>query len=163
VTAADIAAVFALERSTHEAPHWPRRDYEAILTGHPAAEPLTRTGLIAEIDGHLAGFAIVRQLRFLSLADNPVKQVQFELESIVVAAALRARGIGLSLMSAILDLATSNNADRLELEVRTSNQPAIRLYTRAGLTPQGRRPNYYSNPPDDALLMAKDLSPVKQP
>ena len=45
----------------------------------------------------------------------------------------------------------------LQLEVRVSNQPAIALYQAFGFVRQGVRPNYYQDPREDALLMARDL------
>ncbi|HEY0795202.1 MAG TPA: GNAT family N-acetyltransferase [Acidisarcina sp.] len=159
MTARDVEAVVALERATPEAPHWSRDDYESILATQPG--PIGRAALIAESHGQLEGFAVMRHLQLPSSPGHS-QQVHCELESIVVAANLRARGIGLQLMNAMLDLAASIGADRFELEVRASNQPAIRLYKRVGLTLQGRRPNYYSDPTDDAVLMAKILNPAMQ-
>ena len=43
----------------------------------------------------------------------------------------------------------------LTLEVRASNAAAIALYRSCGLGSIGRRPNYYRQPPEDALLLAR--------
>ena len=43
------------------------------------------------------------------------------------------------------------------LEVRESNQAARRLYESIGFVELGRRPNYYQNPKEDAVLMKGDL------
>lgn len=45
----------------------------------------------------------------------------------------------------------------LTLEVRASNDPAIALYHKLGFTQVGRRPNYYRNPKEDALILRKPL------
>ena len=43
---------------------------------------------------------------------------------------------------------------RATLEVRRSNAPALRLYEGAGFRLMGVRPNYYSQPVEDALVLA---------
>ena len=43
----------------------------------------------------------------------------------------------------------------LTLEVRASNTAAIALYRACGLGCIGRRPKYYRNPPEEALLLAR--------
>ncbi len=43
----------------------------------------------------------------------------------------------------------------LSLEVRASNGPAIALYDKLGFVQVGRRPNYYRNPREDALILRK--------
>ena len=46
----------------------------------------------------------------------------------------------------------------LTLEVRESNEAAIRLYDALGFTEIGRRPNYYFHPKEDARILRKDLT-----
>ncbi len=51
-----------------------------------------------------------------------------------------------------------NDMDFITLEVRESNIPAIKLYTEAGFKNAGIRPNFYSNPKENALIMTKVFS-----
>ena len=44
----------------------------------------------------------------------------------------------------------------LTLEVRASNEPAVKLYEKLGFAQIGRRPNYYRNPKEDALILRKE-------
>ena len=44
----------------------------------------------------------------------------------------------------------------LTLEVRASNAGAIALYEKLGFRQVGRRPNYYRNPKEDALILRKE-------
>ena len=44
----------------------------------------------------------------------------------------------------------------LTLEVRASNEPARNLYEKLGFSQIGKRPNYYRNPKEDALILRKE-------
>ena len=44
----------------------------------------------------------------------------------------------------------------LTLEVRASNAPAQALYEKLGFREVGRRPRYYQNPKEDALILRKE-------
>jgi ribosomal-protein-alanine N-acetyltransferase len=46
----------------------------------------------------------------------------------------------------------------MELEVRASSAGAIALYTGLGFVEAGRRPGYYAEPKDDAVLMRLELA-----
>jgi ribosomal-protein-alanine N-acetyltransferase len=81
-----------------------------------------------------------------------------ELEAVVVRAAARSQGFGTQLIQAVAAWGQALGATRLELEVRPSNTPALRLYQRLGFTHDGTRPAYYHNPEEDAVLMSLDLS-----
>jgi ribosomal-protein-alanine N-acetyltransferase len=69
----------------------------------------------------------------------------------------RRRGIGTELLSHLLVEAQRAGCTRCFLEVRVSNEPAIRLYRRAGFRAAGVRKNYYSAPLEDAAVMVRGL------
>lgn len=93
-----------------------------------------------------------------------------ELLTLTVAADAEGRGYGRLLLNALMQDAAARGAERLLLEVRVSNERAIRLYQSAGFTMSGMRKNYYVITPDpltgrpagreDALLMARCLRQV---
>jgi ribosomal-protein-alanine N-acetyltransferase len=58
-------------------------------------------------------------------------------------------------LEAVIAEAAHLGATLLTLEVRASNQPALRLYARAGFERTGLRTNYYSNPVEDALILSR--------
>jgi ribosomal protein S18 acetylase RimI-like enzyme len=47
---------------------------------------------------------------------------------------------------------------KVMLEVRASNHAARGFYACAGFVETGRRPGYYSDPEEDAILLARQLS-----
>lgn len=68
----------------------------------------------------------------------------------------RRKGIAEALVTALVQQLSENGNHSLALEVRLSNAPAIALYEKLGFTQVGRRPNYYRNPREDALIMKKE-------
>lgn len=74
-----------------------------------------------------------------------------ELIRIAVAPAARGRGLGRALLMASQRDLAADGMDRLYLEVRPSNEAAVRLYEACGWSPCGRRARYYADG-EDALL-----------
>ena len=68
----------------------------------------------------------------------------------------RRRGIGEALLINAIEYAINANADIVTLEVRVSNEIAQKLYKKYGFRVVGRRPRYYSDNNEDALLMSTD-------
>ncbi|MBB3142328.1 ribosomal protein S18-alanine N-acetyltransferase [Halomonas organivorans] len=141
---ADLAALAALEEAGQVQP-WPAERFEAVLVSaqHAVLGLEDATGLI----GHAV------------LARQPFDA---ELEAILVSPARRGEGLASRLLAAVISRACEWGAERLLLEVRAGNAPAIALYRRAGLEEDGRRRGYY--PPlagarrEDALLMSRPLT-----
>ncbi len=68
----------------------------------------------------------------------------------------RRRGIAEKLINALVCALREKGSHGLTLEVRASNAPAIALYEKLGFAQVGRRPNYYRNPKEDALILRKE-------
>ena len=69
----------------------------------------------------------------------------------------RRRGVAEALVTALSDALKARGSVSLTLEVRASNEPAKALYEKLGFALAGRRPNYYRNPKEDALILRKML------
>lgn len=80
-----------------------------------------------------------------------------DMMNLAVDPAYRRRGIGKRLVSVLIDELRVKDVHCLTLEVRASNQSAIGLYEQLGFAQIGRRPNYYSRPKEDALILRKDF------
>lgn len=102
--------------------------------------------LVAEVDGHIAGY--VGSQTVLDAAD---------MMNLAVSPAYRRQGIGQALVDALVDHLRANGVIALLLEVRVSNAQAIALYNKLGFEQVGRRPKYYHNPREDALILRKEL------
>ena len=80
-----------------------------------------------------------------------------DMMNLAVAPAFRRQGIAEKLVLALCSALLEKNVRSLTLEVRASNQPAKALYEKLGFSQVGKRPNYYRNPREDALILRKEL------
>jgi [ribosomal protein S18]-alanine N-acetyltransferase len=73
----------------------------------------------------------------------------------------RRQGHAARLIEHVIAFAHRERCRYVTLEVRRSNQPAIRLYRKYGFRPVGIRPNYYVEDNEDAIVMLLELVPGK--
>ena len=79
-----------------------------------------------------------------------------DMMNVAVTAGFRRRGIAEQLVNALVAELKAMGSHSLTLEVRASNVPAQALYEKLGFTQVGRRPRYYQNPREDALILRKE-------
>lgn len=101
--------------------------------------------IVAEYEGEFAGYADVWTV--LDEAD---------LNSIAVRVDFRRKGIGDAIMLAMTEMLSANGVATINLEVRVSNMPAIKLYKKYGFNECGVRPGYYLDNGEDALIMKRE-------
>lgn len=102
---------------------------------------------VAESAGLIVGFVISRygfEAEILNIGVLPRNQKM---------------GIGKALIAEVTGEARSRGATRLSLEVRASNADAKSFYSALGFTVNGSRPNFYSNPTEDADLLFLEIEP----
>ena len=75
----------------------------------------------------------------------------WHLMNIAVDPLRRREGIARAMLEEMFERAGPD--EQFTLEVRTSNAPAIALYERYGFRPAGRRPRYYRDTGEDAMIM----------
>jgi [ribosomal protein S18]-alanine N-acetyltransferase len=135
MSAADVSAALSILEESPQAAMWSR---ESLL------ESASRgTSWSAELDGRVAGILIGR-----------IAADEFEILNLAVAKAHRRRGIATQLFTVALESARAAGARETYLEVRASNEGGIAFYSRMGFRVSGRRPNYYRDPVEDAVLLA---------
>lgn len=134
----DAPALAAAERAIAAVPGRLASRPEEIHDAHirETIETLARTHgqfLVAEEEGILAGHAFLEPLSLAAVA-HVVKL------TIAVHEGHQRRGIGRALMNALLAWARENpNIEKVELQVRSSNAPAIALYESLGFVEEGRK------------------------
>ncbi len=79
-----------------------------------------------------------------------------DMMNLAVSPGFRRNGIGKQLVERLIEHLRNNGVTSLTLEVRASNDAARNLYENLGFAQVGRRPNYYSNPKEDALILRKE-------
>jgi [ribosomal protein S18]-alanine N-acetyltransferase len=126
--AADVEAVVELEVTCLGVDAWSRG---LVEQGIADALP-TVSYLVAELGGTVVGHAVA------SAAGDDA-----ELQRIAVAPAHRRAGLASALLAEVEQRAAAEGADRLLLEVREDNAPALAFYRARGFAEVGRRPAYY--------------------
>ena len=134
----DLKEIAAAEKVCFTDP-WSEADFL------PAFSLPSYCGLVAEEDGALLGYACG-----ICVCEEA------EVANIAVLPASRGKGLGASLLSALLYEAKSRGAEKCFLEVRVSNAPAVALYQKFGFTQVNVRKRYYPDG-EDAFLMALNL------
>lgn len=148
MTVADAKFAADLTIRAPEAAGWTEADYAELLN-HP--ESGTGFGFVLEwADGNSpvpAGFLIGRVI-----ADEA------EILNLAVEPDMRHRGAGRALVREVILYAVARGVKYLFLEVRAGNIAARRLYAGEQFQSVARRPGYYQNPPEDALVLRRELS-----
>lgn len=139
----DISAIVRIQTSSPQAAQWERRAYENI--GRSGEK-----GWVAERDGWLAGFVVVR-----------VVAREMEILNLAVAAGARRQGLGGALLEETLGWGARGGVERVFLEVRASNAAARGFYRRHGFSPAGMRRQYYRDPVEDALVLSAEVAREK--
>jgi [ribosomal protein S18]-alanine N-acetyltransferase len=154
-TTAMLPEILQLEEACFSAP-WTRKMLEAELTGNQFARFLVATvhketePSVGTIVGYHCFWIVFEELRLMNLA---------------VHESMRGRGIGRALATEAVGMGLAHAVSRAVLEVRASNEPAQRLYRQLGFVSISTRRSYYTNPVEDALLMAMDplVMPASSP
>lgn len=121
----------------------PTLDFAAEMQRPWARIWVARTSELRVV-GFLVAWLVADELHILSLATEPAYQK---------------RGIGRALLDTALAHARDRRVRSILLEVRRSNQAAIRLYRAVGFSATGVRPHYYADNLEDAIEMLLALDP----
>lgn len=138
MTAAHVASVAALEQVCFSDP-WSEASVAGELTNELSL------WLVAVEDGTVLGY--VGSQTVLDSTD---------IMNVAVDPSYRGHGIARALLTELEQRLRKQDVTSILLEVRPSNTPAVGLYTSLGFVPVGRRPKYYQNPREDALILKKE-------
>lgn len=136
--AEDLSAVMGIENTSFPNP-WSEHTFRGEIQNTGVSEALV---IVQRTDGLIVGYAVYWRIR-----DD------VQVNNIAVHPDFRGRGIAETVMKHILEKVRREGAVFVSLEVRASNIPAHSLYRKLGFDILGIRKGYYTNPPEDALVM----------
>lgn len=142
MTLADCEAVAELDKEAFSVP-MSVQGYEREYSNPNS------TTLVAEKDGQVIGFANLWNI-----------SGDVSLNNLAVTALERSNGVGTALMREAF--VRFSGCDFITLEVRKSNEGAIRFYKRFGFRQVGIRRDFYDLPKEDALLMTVYLEDAQR-
>ena len=123
---------------------WGWAAYYAELQGANRDLMLVARPVESTIEGSpIAGYIVARETAG-----------ELHINNFAVRSGYRRRGIGRALLERVLEEARRRKANAAFLEVRSGNQAAQALYEKSGFRAIARRANYYSDPPEDAVVMS---------
>lgn len=128
--ASDVDALIAIENAVFSTDRISRRSFRQLI------ERGTAETLVAEVDGKVAGYAMVLFRKGSGVA---------RLYSIAIAPEVSGQGVGRRLLEAAEDIAFDHGRMLLRLEVREDNARAIRIYEKGGYRSIGSEPDYYED------------------
>lgn len=143
MTLADLPAVMAIEHQAFTNP-WSTEMVKKELTQDWS------TVLVLE-ESSPSGWQLRAFAIFWLVADE-VHVLNVATDQVV-----RRRGFGRKVMDAVLATGRTQKCTLATLEVRRSNEAAIKLYTSLGFRAVGMRPSYYQDNREDAVIMILDL------
>lgn len=138
----DMDEILEIERDAFSTP-WSRALFNAELNN-----PISRILVVKTLHQHIeviAGYAV-----YWLVAD------ELHLQKIAVRREMRKRGVASLILREAFLSSSSQNISKATLEVRASNLPALHLYRKFDFSVKGRRPLYYDDTGEDALILWRD-------
>lgn len=132
----DLEEVMQVEGERKDREGWTKEGYFSFLIREDTLF------LAVKEDGHLLGYCGILLLVW-----------EGEILNISIKKSRRGQGLGRCLLEEAVKKCREKKLRDLYLEVRKSNRAAIHLYERLNFKKMGIRPNYYSHPIEDAVLM----------
>ena len=154
LTLADLESVMVLESVSFPSP-WSLATYHSELTRNSRSRYLK----VGPAPGVRATGAV--QPALIAQGGIMLFGAEMHIVTIAVLPAWRGRSIGEWLLLALLALGRKEGAHTATLEVRVSNEIALRLYRRAGFEAVGYRRRYYPDKEDARILALADLHRVR--
>jgi [ribosomal protein S18]-alanine N-acetyltransferase len=139
----DLNAIEQIERESYPTP-WSR----SMFAGELAKPSSISLGAFDPETDQLLGYLIIS--RYVDA---------WHVMNLAVAPKYRRRRIAAGLLDRLFELTANEGRRGYTLEVRVSNDVAIKLYEQAGFKARGIRRGYYTDNREDALIMWRDPEP----
>ena len=137
MTSDDIDGVISIEQAAYGDHHWSRESFLSEINNE-----LARYYSLHTPEGEMVGYAGCWHIL-----------EEAHITTIAIAPDFRRRKYAEALLKRIIDDCYKEKIKYITLEVRVSNEPAIKLYTKYGFSSFGVRKGYYQDNNEDALIM----------
>ncbi len=129
-------------------------DAAAAIEQQIFSQPWSRQGFLDAVNLANTVFLVAEENnRIVGYIGMYVAMDEGEITNVAVAPVERCHGIGGMLIAELLKIAENKGIARIVLEVRVSNDSAIRLYEHNGFVQCGVRRGFYEFPKEDAYVM----------
>ena len=132
----DLVKILRIEKECFTDP-WSINVFRGAMS-----EPHTSVFVLLDETEEVAGYSV-----------SDVVLDEGALDNLAVTAEKRGQGAGTMLLQNVLEDARNKGVKRFFLEVRKSNEKALKLYKKAGFTRLSVRKAYYQDPVEDAIVM----------
>ena len=139
MTSEHVSQVAELEKLCFGTEAWSEKSVASELTNQLSLWLVALDG--ERVSGYVGSQSVLGESDMMNVAVHPD---------------YRRQGIAEKLCLALVEALKEKGNHCLTLEVRASNEPAKALYSKLGFNQVGRRPNYYRNPKEDALILRKE-------
>ncbi len=143
MTMQDVPAVSQIDKMSFSLP-WPEHSFQYEVSENRAARCFVAETEDRRIAAMVVSWVIVDELHIATLATPPD---------------FRRRGLGERILKEALVDGQQAGAHLAFLEVRAGNETAQAMYRKFGFAVSGRRPRYYRDNGEDAILMT--LEPLE--
>ena len=134
VVRAHLAAIAALEKEAFVHP-WNEKSLELLCSDAAV------------------GFVVMDGERAAAYVGMTFAAGEGTITNIATSPDYRRQGLGAKVMEAAAEAARERALSEIWLEVRESNAPAIALYEKFGFVAMGKRPRFYTDPVETAIMM----------
>ena len=142
----DLNAIEVIERVSYPTP-WSR----SMFAGELAKPSSLSLGAFDADSDELVGYLVIS--RYVDA---------WHVMNVAVAPEQRRRGVARALLDRLFEVTASDERRGYTLEVRVSNEGAIKLYEAMGFVARGVRRGYYTDNREDALIMWRDPVAAEQ-
>lgn len=119
--------------------------------------PWSESSVASELENELSLWLVATDgQKVLGYVGSQCVLDEADMMNLAVLPESRHTGLGKKLVTALVDALKARGIRSLTLEVRVSNEAAKSLYAGLGFSEVGRRPKYYFDPREDALILRKE-------
>lgn len=131
----DLDQVCEMEKRIFSQP-WSRKDFLASIGNE------SQIYVVAEEENEIVGYCGLWMVAG-----------EGQINNVAVREDVRQKGVGYQMLAYLLELGRERQQTSFTLEVRASNEAAIRLYEKLGFRSAGIRKGFYERPREDANIM----------